>query len=120
MRPIPFVRAPHKRTTGVGQQRRKVSWIQEKGQEVFRQFDFLQNRFSESTQSLFIKTKEKSAGADKHSPSSPSSWSDGSLPWNPNQGINYPAAAGSLGTCLDQYRAELVATPPWRKLLQQY
>ena len=40
MRPIPFVRAPHKRTTGIRPQRRKVSWIQEKGQEVFRQADF--------------------------------------------------------------------------------
>ena len=40
MRPISFVRAPHKRTTEIGQQRRKVSWIQVKGQEVFRQVDF--------------------------------------------------------------------------------
>ena len=39
-RPIPFVRAPRKRTTRIRPQRRKVSWIQEKGQEVFRQADF--------------------------------------------------------------------------------
>ena len=45
MRPISFVRAPHKRTTEIGQQRRKVSWIQVKGQEVFRQADFRQNHF---------------------------------------------------------------------------
>ncbi|MAC44259.1 MAG: hypothetical protein CL913_10010 [Deltaproteobacteria bacterium] len=45
MRPIPFVRAPRKRTTEIGQQRTKVSWIQEKGQEVFRQADFRQNHF---------------------------------------------------------------------------
>ena len=37
---IPFVRAPRKRTTRIRPKKRKVSWIQEKGQEVFRQADF--------------------------------------------------------------------------------
>ena len=33
---IPFVRAPRKRTTRIRPKKRKVSWIQEKGQEVFK------------------------------------------------------------------------------------
>ena len=33
-----------------------------------------------------------------------------------NQGISYPAAAGSLDTDLGQYRAELAATPQRRRL----
>jgi len=36
-----------------------------------------------------------------------------------NQGISYPAAAGSLGTGLDQCRAESAAIPQRRKLLRQ-
>ena len=36
-----------------------------------------------------------------------------------NQGISYPAAAGSLDTDLGQYRAELAATPQRRRLLRR-
>ena len=36
-----------------------------------------------------------------------------------NQGISYPAAAGSLGTGLDQCRAESAAIPQRRRLLRQ-